>query len=119
MAKTKFIVDESVDFPVFKYLKKRGYDVSSIVEDFPSLDDVFILKKAFEENRILVTNDKDFGALIFKEKLKSKGVILFRLQDQSSKAKIKVLELVINNYSSKLLGNFIVVSESKVRIKKL
>lgn len=83
------------------------------------MDDIDILKRAFEENKIVLTNDKDFGSLIFKEKLKSRGLILFRLEDQSSKAKIKALKVVIDGYSDKLYGNFIVVSENKVKIRKL
>lgn len=117
--KIKFIVDESVDFPVVSYLRNKDYDVTSIVEEHPSLEDIKILKIAYEQNRILVANDKDFGYLIFKLKLKSRGMILFRLAKQSSKAKIKALEILIKNYLDKLSGNFIVVSVSKVRIKKL
>lgn len=118
-AKLKFLVDESVDFPVVKFLRGKGFDVTSIAEDYPSLEDVNILNTAFKENRILIANDKDFGYLIFKLKLKSRGVILLRLGDQSSKAKIKSLGIIIKNYGSRLLGNFIVVSERKVRIRKL
>lgn len=119
MSKIKFIVDESVDFPVVEYLRKKGYDVISIAKDFPSLEDIEILKRAFEENRILIANDKDFGTLVFKMNLKSCGILLFRLHDQSSKGKIRTVELVIKNYSKKLIGNFIVVSEGKVRIRRI
>lgn len=117
--KLKFIVDESVDFPVVSYLRNKGYDVTSIVEDYPSLEDTKILKIAFEEGRILIANDKDFGYLTFKLKLKSNGVILFRLEGQSSKAKIKALDTLMKNYSEKLSGNFVVASEYRVRIKKI
>lgn len=115
----KFIVDESVDFPVVKYLRNKGFDVASIVEDHPSLEDAEILKIAFEENRILVANDKDFGYLIFKLNLKSRGVVLFRLQDQSSATKIKAMGMVLKNYLDRLKDNFVVVTENRVRIKKI
>lgn len=117
--KIKFIVDESIDFPVVRYLRSRGHDVTSVAEDSPSPEDIEILKRSFEENRILLANDKDFGTLIFKMNLRSRGLILFRLEDQSSKAKIKAIESVLCNYSNKLSGNFIVVSEGKVRIRKI
>ena len=117
--KLKFIVDESVDFLVVLYLRNKGYDVTSIVEDCPSLEDIKILKIAFEEGRILVANDKDFGYLTFKLKIRSKGIILFRLEDQSSKAKIKALDILMENYADKLSANFVVVSEYKIRIKKI
>lgn len=119
MAKAKFMVDESVDFPVVSYLRNLGYNVASVAEDSPSIDDIQILERSFKENRILLVEDKDFGTLIFKEKLKSKGLILFRLEDQSSTAKIKALEIVIAEYSDKLSNSFIVVSENKIRVRKL
>ncbi|MBI2541347.1 DUF5615 family PIN-like protein [Candidatus Woesearchaeota archaeon] len=119
MDKIKFIVDESVDFPVVDYLRGCGYNVISVAEDFPSLNDIEILKIALKENRILLVNDKDFGTLVFKEKLKARGVVLFRLWDQSSKAKIKALKTVIDNHGNKLSGSFTVISKDKVRIRKL
>jgi len=119
MAKPRFIVDESIDFPVVSYLKSKDYDTTSVVEDYRSLEDIVILKIAFEENRILITNDKDFGNLIFKEKLSSKGLILLRLGNQSSNAKIKILEKLIRDYSGRFLGNFVVVSENKIRVRKI
>ncbi|MEK6943000.1 MAG: DUF5615 family PIN-like protein [Nanoarchaeota archaeon] len=119
MAKIRFIVDENVDFPVVNYLRRKGYSTSSIAEDYPSLEDIKILKIAADEKRVLLTNDKDFGNLVFKEKLKSSGLILLRLGNQSSSAKINALEIIIKNYSDKLLGNFIVISEDKIRIRKI
>ena len=119
MYEIKFLVDESVDFPVVAFLRNRGFDVASISEDCPSLEDTKILAMAFKENRIVVTNDKDFGNLIFKQKLKSAGIVLLRLHDQSSKAKIKALDFLINTYFSRLFGNFVVISISGIRIRKL
>lgn len=117
--KIKFIIDESVDYTVVQQIRKSGYDATSIAEDFPSMDDTEILKSAYVSNRILITNDKDFGTLIFKENLKSHGVVLLRLEDQSEKSILHVLELILINYVQKLYDNFVVVSESKVRIRKL
>lgn len=119
MAKIKFIVDESVDFPVVAYLREKGFDTSSVAENSPSLEDAEILKTAFKENRILITNDKDFGNLVFKENSKSKGIMLLRLWDQTSKAKVQILEKVLKEYGDRLSGSFVVVAENKLRIRKL
>jgi len=56
---------------------------------------------------------------MFKEKLSSKGLILLRLGNQSSNAKIKILEKLIRDYSGRFLGNFVVVSENKIRVRKI
>lgn len=114
-----FLVDENVDFPVVLFLRNKGYDSAYIAEDSPSLEDIKILKQAYEQSRILPTNDKDFGSLVFREKLKSKGLILFRLKDQSSQAKIKILKFILENYKERLQGNFIVITKNKIRIRKI
>lgn len=115
----KFLVDENVEYTVVHYLRKQGYDVLSIAESHPSLDDVDILQKAVQEHRIIITNDKDFGLLAFKEKLPAAGIILFRLYDQSAAAKLRILARVLEGYKLRLYGNFIVISEGKIRIRKL
>lgn len=117
--KPRFLVDESVDFPVVLFLRNKGYDLTSIAEYSPSVEDIKILKRAYEQSRILLTNDKDFGYLVFKKKLKSKGLLLFRLKDQSSQAKIEVLRFILENYKERLQGNFIVATKNKIRIRKI
>ena len=115
----KFLVDENVDFPVVQFLRNEGFDVASVAEDYPSIDDARILKRAYEEKKIVVTNDKDFGNLVFELNLKAKGIILFRLEDQSSRAKIGALKMVLHAHREKLLDHFIVVTEGKIRIRRM
>jgi predicted nuclease of predicted toxin-antitoxin system len=77
--------------------------------------------KRFEvkvENYILVTNDKDFGELVFRMRKPHKGVILLRLEDERSENKIAVLQRVLESYSDKLVNNFIIVTEKTIRIVK-
>lgn len=115
----KFLVDENVEYTLVHHLRKQGYDVLSVAESYLSLDDAFILHQAAQEQRIVITSDKDFGQLVFKEKMPAAGIILFRLQDQSAAAKSKLLSLVLMEYETQLPGNFVVVSEAKIRIRRL
>jgi len=87
----KFITDENLGVQVPQYLKNLGYDVISVIEVALSKPDTDILTIANEESRILLTTDKDFGELVFKEKLIHSGVILLRLKDESVKNKKKVI----------------------------
>lgn len=114
----KFLVDESVEYRVALDLKEKGFDIISVASDFPSLKDKRVLSKANKEGRILMTNDKDFGELIFRQKLPHKGVILLRLPDETSQAKIEKLNFLLKNYESKLENNFVVVTKDRVRIRK-
>lgn len=56
-----FLADENLDFPIISALRNAGYDVLSVLELSPSIDDNEVLKIANNENRILLTSDKDFG----------------------------------------------------------
>lgn len=87
----RFITDENLGIQIPQYLKGLGYDVISVIEVALSRPDVDILSIVNKENRILLTTDKDFGELVFKEGLIHSGVILLRLKDESVGNKKKVL----------------------------
>jgi len=114
--KLKFLADESLEYSIVLSLRKSGYGVASIAEDYPAIKDKEILKIAIEEDRVLITNDKDFGDLVFFNKLSHKGVILLRHRSENTKTKGKSLESFLKNYSRKISNKFIVIDESKIRI---
>ncbi|OGY26127.1 MAG: hypothetical protein A2Z24_01910 [Candidatus Woykebacteria bacterium RBG_16_44_10] len=118
MPPLKFLIDENVDFPVAAFLRGLGFDTKTVVEEKPSLADKDILTLANQEDRILITNDKDFGQLIFEEGLSHKGIILFRLGDESSQAKIKRFKELLSTHKDQLANHFIVVTETKVRVNE-
>ena len=61
----KFLIDESVEKPIVDWLRDQKYDVIYITEKSPAITDEEVIKIANSESRILITNDKDFGELIF------------------------------------------------------
>jgi len=73
-----FLPDESCDFSFVRVLRQNGYDVKAIVEVMPGASDLKVLESGFEERRILLTEDKDFGEWIFAQKSATAGVILLR-----------------------------------------
>ncbi|MCS4541206.1 MAG: DUF5615 family PIN-like protein, partial [Euryarchaeota archaeon] len=70
-----------------------------------------------KENRIIITNDKDFGrfALIHKPP----GVILLRLSDERAQTKIAIMKELIEKYADRFYRNILIVSERKIRIKPI
>lgn len=114
----KFFVDECVGPTVAQWLKQNNYDVISSYDDLLGLDDNSVLKKALLETRIIITCDKDFGEMIFKSKMQHCGVILLRLIDERPSKKIMMLDNILKNYAQELFGNFVVVTETTVRISK-
>ncbi len=115
----KFIVDECTGPGVARWLYNKNYDVFSVYEQARGMGDEYILKKAVIENRILITNDRDFGEMVFREKKPHKGIVFLRLEDERTVNKIKFLSLLLNKFSEQLTDNFVVVTEKNVRIVRL
>ena len=114
----RFLVDECTGPVVAQWLRQRGYEVFSVYEQARGITDDEIIAKANSEKWILITNDKDFGEKIFRDKTSHEGVILLRLEDERAKSKIFSIQQLLENYSDKVENNFIVVTENRVRIAK-
>ncbi len=112
----KLLIDECSGPVLARWLKNEGYDVFSVYDEARGATDDEILEQAFSENRILITNDKDFGDKIFRDQNLHKGIVLLRLDDERSKNKIRVIQKLLENYSDELNNNFVVVMEHKIRI---
>lgn len=112
----RFLVDECTGTSVAHWLREQGHEVFSVYEETPGITDDEVLSKAFSENYILITNDKDFGEMVHREKRSHRGVILLRLNDERAARKIAAVEDLLNNYSDQLADSFVVVTETQVRI---
>lgn len=111
----RFLVDECTGPAVARWLKVQGHDVFSVFEEARCLSDEAVLQKAFAEERILVTNDRDFGAKVFRERLSHRGVVFLRLDDERAVNKIATLQRLLLEHGDHLADRFVVVSEKQVR----
>src|SRR5689334_22372590 len=114
----RFLVDECAGPKVAEWLRGENHEVFSVFDEARGLDDDTIITKAFDENWILITNDKDFGEMIFRERHSHHGVVFMRLADERAANKIEVLRRLLESYSEKLPEEFVVVTETKVRFAK-
>ena len=112
----RFLVDECTGPAVARWLVQQHHDVISVFDEFRGADDEEVIRIATEQSRILITNDKDFGELVFREKKQHKGVIILRLENERAANKIAVLKNVLQKYEKSLPGHFVVVTETTVRI---
>lgn len=69
------------------------------------------------EERIVVTNDKDFGEMVFRSGEVHRGVLLLRLDDESPANRVQVVASVLKEYATRLPDHFTVATEKKVRIR--
>ncbi len=114
----RFIVDECTGPHVARWLRQHGHDVFSVYEEARGLDDDSILTKAFTEDWILITNDKDFGEKVYRERRPHKGVVFLRLADERATNKINVIQRLLANHAPQLPNFFVVVTEKQIRFAR-
>jgi len=115
----EFLADENVEKPIVDMLRNKGHDVLYISEFMKRSVDEQLLEQANLESRILLTNDKDFGELVYLQGRKSSGIILMRFVSEKSSVKVSFMEQLINNYAYRLKNHFTVIDEAKIRFRKL
>lgn len=115
----KFLADEGVEGVIVDYLRATGYDTKYIIEMERGIDDETVLSIARQEDRILITRDKDFGELVYLLNKLHSGIILNRLAGLSAIKKAELVTQVIKTYSHELYGSFTVIQPGAIRIKKL
>jgi len=76
----KFLVDECVDSDLVPKLRSEGHDVLYVVEYNPGILDNELLNMAYSEKRILLTEDKDFGELVYRLKKSAFAIVLLRFE---------------------------------------
>lgn len=113
----QFVADEGVDRPIVDRLRTDGHKVHYVAEMNPGLDDETILRRADEQNAILITTDKDFGELIFRRQQGTQGVVLVRLAGLSLDAKARLVSNAIQQYASRLENTFTVIGPGTVRLR--
>jgi len=60
-----FLADESCTGPVIRALRSAGHDVVAIAEVAKGTPDEKVMERAFDERRVLITEDSDFGELVY------------------------------------------------------
>jgi predicted nuclease of predicted toxin-antitoxin system len=114
----RFLVDECTGPAVAQWLRERGHDVFSVYDEARGMDDLEVVQRASAENRILITNDKDFGERIYRERRSHCGVILLRLDDERAAIKIETIRRLLVTYPDQLADQYVVVTEERVRFAR-
>lgn len=114
----RLIVDECTGVIVARWLTSLGHDVLSIRDTFPRLPDEDILDLAVRTDRIVITNDKGFGTLVFRDQRPHRGVILLRLPDPYVATRIAAIQRVLDDLPDNLATAVVVVTEHAVRVTR-
>ena len=112
----RFLADENFPGPALWLLQDAGFDVAWIKTDSPNIRDEHVLERAQLEDRVLLTQDKDFGEMAFRLMLKAEsGIILFRLPTHDADEFARVVLETIRTRED-WPGHFAVVDRNRVRM---
>lgn len=113
----KFVLDVGVGKKTLDFLISQGFDAVSILDLNPSMSDTDILFIAEKDRRMVITMDKDFGELVYRNRQQHKGVLLLRLEDASGEEKAEIIRLILENFSDQIAGRFCVFQNGRLRIR--
>jgi predicted nuclease of predicted toxin-antitoxin system len=115
----RILADENIAGTIVVWLRSQGHDVLYAAESRAQTPDADLLTEAKAEDHVVLTENKDFGELVFRDRRNSHGVILLRLETLPASGRLARLQAVWNVVEANLPGKFLVVAETKVRIRSL
>jgi predicted nuclease of predicted toxin-antitoxin system len=111
------LADENIDYPVIKTLRKKGFEIISILEEKPSISDENVLDFSIKIGAILLTNNKDFGDLVVRQGLPHSGIILLRLKKNNLDEISQIIINVLTKFGENLTTQFTVIRDKDVKIR--
>jgi predicted nuclease of predicted toxin-antitoxin system len=112
------LADEGVDRQIVERLRADGHEVIYIAEMAAGMTDDDVLNLGRDTSSLLLTQDKDFGELVFRQGLATSGVLLIRLAGLEARAKAASVSAVIKDREAELSGSFSVLTVGSLRIRK-
>jgi predicted nuclease of predicted toxin-antitoxin system len=115
----RWLIDECVDANLPALLREIGYDIVSVPDLAPRASDTEVIIRANRENRLLLTEDKDFGDLVFRHAHPVPGIILLRIDPSRRALKRPRLLAAIGQFGEGLLGRYTVIEVARFRSRPL
>jgi len=115
----KLVADESVEGPTVEALRAAGHAVLAIAETAPGIDDEAVLQMAHREAALLLTADKDFGELVFRNSLRHSGVLLIRSLEADLEENAANTLAAIERHGAELQNSFSVLTRHALRIRRV
>jgi predicted nuclease of predicted toxin-antitoxin system len=110
--------DESCAGPVIRALRAAGYDLLVIAEVSKGASDEWVMERAVAEGRILITEDRDFGELVYAHGRSTAGVIFVKFHSRARRDKPEAVLEAVTRLGERLRGCFAVVEPGRVRLGK-
>jgi predicted nuclease of predicted toxin-antitoxin system len=112
------LADESVSGAILDRLRADGYAVESVRAAAPGGADEDVLARANRADTLLLTEDKDFGELVYRRQLPHVGVVLIRFDGLSRQRRTELASVAFRDHAAEFAGAFTVITPAGIRIRK-
>jgi predicted nuclease of predicted toxin-antitoxin system len=112
------IADENIDHRLIEILREY-FEVISIYESFRGATDLEIVSMARQKVAMIITEDKDFGEIVFTNEYEHLTVILLRYTFKDKAKFYEVLSVLLQHQALALIGKFTTITPDKIRIREL
>jgi hypothetical protein len=99
-------------------LREAGHDVVAIAETSKGITDERVMERAFHEGRVLITEDADFGELVYARRRPSAGVILVKFDRRARLAKPAAVVEAVAKLGARIRDGFAVIAPGRVRLAR-
>lgn len=113
------LADENIDQRLVSSLRLAGIFVYSVAESSPGITDEEVMTLSENLSAMILTDDKDFGEIVFRKQRSCRGIVLLRLTGVDYSRKADHVIQVIDRYGSEMIGKFVVITAERVRMRKL
>jgi predicted nuclease of predicted toxin-antitoxin system len=100
----RWLADECIAAPLVEALRQCDRDVLYVAEHAAGLTDADVVELSMREGRLLLTEDKDFGDLIFRRGRTVPGIVLVRVGAENPRLQEMRLMAAIDQFGERLLG---------------
>jgi len=111
-----FLANENIENEIVQ-IRTMGYETTQVANTTPGADDDVVLQDARVRGCILITSDRDFGELVFRQKKTTAGVLFLRMPGLSPASKAEVVRRAMEDHASRLPGSFVVLGPRAMRVR--
>jgi predicted nuclease of predicted toxin-antitoxin system len=113
----KILADENIDAPIVDLLRQSQHLVWYVAEMSPGINDDEVLRIANQQEAVLLTADKDFGELFYRQKRLATGIVLIRLAGLPPIEKAMIVDNAFEQHGKRMIGSFTVITSKTIRIR--
>jgi len=115
----QFLADECCDALIVRTLRALQHDMLYIAEEAPGIVDSDVLKRSLEQERVLITEDRDFCELVFRDNRPAYGIILVRIPAQHRIEKAARITALVATYGQELQGCIATPTVQNMKLRRL